>query len=93
MDFSLFGQSFTRKTGIVNLMEDFGDAYHSDKPVYMLGGGNPAQIPTMHEIFRQQMSRILENGDQFDRMDKAQRERIRELHESIHHHPDSEPLR
>ena len=68
MHFSSFGLNFTRKTGIVDLMEDFGCAYRSTEPVYMLGGGNPAQIPYMQQCFRQQMQELLDNGDQFERM-------------------------
>ncbi len=68
MKFSTFGQSFTRKTGIVDLMEDFGCAYQSDQPTYMLGGGNPAQIPSMQQHFREQMIKLLANGDEFERM-------------------------
>jgi len=68
MNFSSFGQSFTRKTGIVDLMEDFGCAYNSTSPTYMLGGGNPAQIPQMQQCFREQMNALLNDTDQFDRM-------------------------
>ncbi len=68
MQFSNFGKSFTRKTGIVDLMEDFGCAYQSDQPTYMLGGGNPAQIPQMQQHFRDEMIKLLGNGDEFERM-------------------------
>ena len=68
MQFSSFGQSFTRKTGIVDLMEDFGCAYNSKTPTYMLGGGNPAQIPEMQKCFRNQMINLLKDEDQFERM-------------------------
>ena len=68
MQFSSFGQTYTRKTGIVDLMEDFGCAYQSTEPVYMLGGGNPAQIPQMQSQFRHQMLSLLEQGDRFERM-------------------------
>lgn len=68
MQFSSFGEFFTRKTGIVDLMEDFGCAYQSTQPVYMLGGGNPAQIPKMQQCFREQMSAVLSDDDCFERM-------------------------
>ncbi len=68
MQFSSFGKFFNRKTGIVDLMEDFGCAYQSEKPVYMLGGGNPAHIPQMQQCFRKQMREILDDGKAFDRM-------------------------
>lgn len=68
MQFSSFGKFFTRKTGIVDLMEDFGYAYQSEHPVYMLGGGNPAQIPQMQQCFREQMTNLLNEDNAFERM-------------------------
>ena len=68
MQFSSFGKSFTCKTGIVDLMEDFGCAYSSNQPVYMLGGGNPAQIPQMQHCFRGQMTDILNENNSFETM-------------------------
>lgn len=51
MKFSKFGQKFTQTTGISQLMDDLGDALKSDKPVNMLGGGNPAKIDAVNELF------------------------------------------
>ena len=51
MKFSKFGQKFTQPTGISQLMDDLGDALKSDKPVNMLGGGNPAKIEAVNELF------------------------------------------
>ncbi|AMN68627.1 valine--pyruvate transaminase [Psychrobacter sp. P11G5] len=53
MKFSKFGQKFTQPTGISQLMDDLGDALKSDKPVNMLGGGNPARIDAVNEVFLQ----------------------------------------
>ncbi len=53
MQFSAFGQKFTRKTGILQLMDDLGKALNSDKPVNMLGGGNPARIPEVNAVYRE----------------------------------------
>ena len=53
MKFSKFGQKFTQTTGISQLMDDLGDALKSDKPVNMLGGGNPAKIDAVNELFLQ----------------------------------------
>ncbi|AMN50726.1 valine--pyruvate transaminase [Psychrobacter sp. P2G3] len=53
MKFSKFGQKFTQPTGISQLMDDLGDALKSDKPVNMLGGGNPAKIDAVNEVFLQ----------------------------------------
>lgn len=51
MKFSKFGQKFTQTTGISQLMDDLGDALKSDKPVNMLGGGNPARIDAVNDVF------------------------------------------
>ena len=51
MKFSKFGQQFTETTGISQLMDDLGDALKSPEPVNMLGGGNPARIDAVNEIF------------------------------------------
>ncbi|MEN2751665.1 valine--pyruvate transaminase [Psychrobacter sp. FBL11] len=51
MKFSKFGQKFTQPTGISQLMDDLGDALKSDQPVNMLGGGNPAKIDPVNELF------------------------------------------
>ncbi|MDN3399627.1 valine--pyruvate transaminase [Psychrobacter sp. APC 3426] len=53
MKFSKFGQKFTQPTGISQLMDDLGDALKSDQPVNMLGGGNPARIDAVNEMFLQ----------------------------------------
>ncbi len=51
MKFSSFGQKFTKPTGISQLMDDLGDALKSDKPINMLGGGNPARIDAVNDAF------------------------------------------
>ncbi len=51
MQFSKFGQKFTQNSGILQLMDDLGDALKSDKPVNMLGGGNPARIDSVNQAF------------------------------------------
>lgn len=53
MKFSKFGQKFTQPTGISQLMDDLGDALKSDQPMNMLGGGNPARIDAVNEVFLQ----------------------------------------
>ncbi len=66
MRFSTFGQKFTAQTGIMQLMADLGDALSSDRPVIMLGGGNPAKIPQVQQVLRQRMYDILLDEDRFD---------------------------
>lgn len=60
MQFSAFGEKFTQHSGILQLMDDLGDALKSDKPVNMLGGGNPARIPEIDRAFADIFSKLAE---------------------------------
>ena len=63
MKFSKFGQKFTQPTGISQLMDDLGDALKSDQPVNMLGGGNPAKIDAVNELFLQTYRELGNDND------------------------------
>lgn len=52
MKFSQFGNKFTQKSGILQLMDDLGNALKSDQPINMLGGGNPAVIDEVNQAFQ-----------------------------------------
>ncbi|MBU5617169.1 valine--pyruvate transaminase [Psychrobacter sp. TAE2020] len=62
MKFSKFGQKFTQPTGISQLMDDLGDALKSDQPINMLGGGNPARIKAVDELFLQTYQTLGNDG-------------------------------
>ena len=64
MEFSSFGKSFSSDAGIVQLMDDLGNALSVDERMLMLGGGNPGQIPEVQARFRKRMH----NGDEFERL-------------------------
>ncbi len=68
MQFSSFGKHFSSEAGIVQLMDDLGNALAVNKSMLMLGGGNPGQIPAVQARFRQRMREILDDGDQFERL-------------------------
>ncbi|MBI4078753.1 MAG: valine--pyruvate transaminase [Candidatus Levybacteria bacterium] len=68
MELSQFGEKLTSKTGILQLMDDLGKAMSGKEKMYMLGGGNPAHITQMEELFRKRMQEILDNKDEFERM-------------------------
>ncbi|MDP2325301.1 MAG: valine--pyruvate transaminase [Gammaproteobacteria bacterium] len=68
MKFSTFGRRFTRQTGAVELMNDLGAAMAADTPPMMLGGGNPAHIPEMLAVFREQFRAVLDNDRDFRRL-------------------------
>ncbi|NDJ55807.1 valine--pyruvate transaminase [Enterobacteriaceae bacterium 4M9] len=61
MTFSLFGDKFTRHSGITRLMEDLNDGLRTPGAI-MLGGGNPAKIPAMEDYFQGLLAEMLANG-------------------------------
>lgn len=67
MDLSAFGRRYARHTGALELMEDLGAAM-ARGGVRMLGGGNPARIPELEAVYREEMARVLEEPTRFRRM-------------------------
>ncbi|WP_192456302.1 valine--pyruvate transaminase [Musicola keenii] len=61
MNFSRFGNKFTRHSGITQLMADLNDGLRTPGAI-MLGGGNPAHIPEMDAYFQQLCSNLLAEG-------------------------------
>lgn len=68
MQVSKFGQHFTRNTGARELMDDLGAALAGDDPVMMLGGGNPAHIPAVEDVFRARLREVISDERAFQRM-------------------------
>ncbi|MFA6508533.1 MAG: valine--pyruvate transaminase [Treponemataceae bacterium] len=78
MTLSSFGDKFTRKTGILELMEDLAeaadftasksDAEKRAAPLCMLGGGNPARIPAVEAVWRERMGALLSDEEGFGRL-------------------------
>ncbi len=68
MKFSNFGQKFTHRSGILQLMDDLGQAMSGNSDMLMLGGGNPGHIPEVQAVFRQRMEQILEQPDTFEKL-------------------------
>jgi len=66
--FSDVGQKLTARSGILSLMDDLGRAMTIEPDMLMLGGGNPAAVPAMQEIWRERMQALLDEGPSFDRM-------------------------
>ena len=52
MHLSKFGEKFTKDAGILELMDDLGNALSVNKDILMLGGGNPGRIPEVQKIFK-----------------------------------------
>lgn len=68
MIFSNFGQRFTHRSGILQLMDDLGKAMSGNSDMLMLGGGNPGHIPEVQTYFRQRMEQILNEKDSFEKL-------------------------
>lgn len=68
--FSTIGKQLSGGSGIEQLMDDLGHALREGGPkMRMLGGGNPAAIPEMTAVWREEMLRLItETPDRFDRM-------------------------
>lgn len=69
MKFSAFGHKFARECGILQLMDDLGNALaRGGDDVIMLGGGNPSRIPEVEACLRERMESGLREGDAFERL-------------------------
>ena len=66
--FSVIGQKLTTQSGILELMDDLGRAMTVEPDMLMLGGGNPAAVPAIQELWRTRMETLLTEGATFDRM-------------------------
>lgn len=64
---SKFGERFRGRIGIGELMDDLGRALDGDRPMLMLGGGNPSHIPAVQALFRRRMEAILARPGEFER--------------------------
>lgn len=68
MKFSLLAERFQRPLGMLDLMEDLGNALADGGDVAMLGGGNPSHIPAVEQRYAERMRALLEDPDDFGRL-------------------------
>ena len=68
MKFSKFGEKLSRKSSILQLMDDLVSGVNPEQNIIMLGGGNPGHIPPIQALFRQRMNAIMEDGDRFEQL-------------------------
>jgi len=61
MNFSKFASRFDSQSGIVQLMDDLGNAMSGNSDALMLGGGNPSHIPGVQQYFRDSLHRLIDN--------------------------------
>lgn len=66
--FSELGCRFSGRTGILELMEDLGHAMTTRPEILMLGGGNPAHVPELQDLWRRLMAQLLAETKTFDRL-------------------------
>ena len=68
--YSTVGDKLSGHSGIVELMDDLGHALAEAgaAPMHMMGGGNPAHIPAMQDVWRRRLAEIVADPAQCDRM-------------------------
>ncbi|HET7202602.1 MAG TPA: valine--pyruvate transaminase [Steroidobacteraceae bacterium] len=64
-----FGERMTRQTGALELMDDLGSALARDDAanLHMLGGGNPARIEAVEQVYRRRLHEIAGDAGEFGR--------------------------
>ena len=68
MKLSAFGNKFGASSGIQILMDDIGDALASGRDMIMMGGGNPAAIPAVEDLFQARMAQLAQDPQQLGQM-------------------------
>lgn len=68
MKISRFASRFDMNSGIVQLMDDLGNALSENKEMLMMGGGNPSHIPEVQQFFHEKMQRVLDRPAEFAHM-------------------------
>ncbi|WP_413691868.1 valine--pyruvate transaminase [Psychromonas sp. KJ10-2] len=66
MPYSTFGNKFTQHSGINELMDDLNKGVKGGDDILMLGGGNPATIPSIHQRLTNLMQELLDQGKLMD---------------------------
>ena len=64
MKLSAFGKKLTSGSGIVDLMEDLGSALNENPNMIFMGGGNPARIPEMEAVIKNQYQKLCDDAEQ-----------------------------
>ena len=67
MKFSKFASRFDSESGIVQLMDDLGNAMTGNNDLLMLGGGNPSHISYVQECFRKSLLQLIKDPLLFSR--------------------------
>ncbi len=67
MLYSRYGERFARPSGILELMDDLGEALAVGKDLCMLGGGNPATVPALAAAFHELGQRLVSDPSAWQR--------------------------
>jgi len=59
MKLSVFGEKFTRNSGIVELMDDLGSALIRNPDMIMMGGGNPGRLREAEALFQSGLEAVM----------------------------------
>ena len=66
MVFTDFGNKLSQHSGILQLMDDIAKPLPAGVTPHPLGGGNPARVPEVERAYREELERILADGDRFE---------------------------
>ncbi len=66
MKFSAFGERFGDQLGVLQLMDDFAALANSNERTLMLGGGNPACLDEVMEVYQQQLQELSNDKARFN---------------------------
>ncbi|WP_413700815.1 valine--pyruvate transaminase [Psychromonas sp. KJ10-10] len=66
MPYSVFGNKFTKHSGITELMDDLNAGVKGGDDILMLGGGNPASIPEIQQRLNKLIQELLDQGKLID---------------------------
>lgn len=68
MKLSKFGEKFSSNSGIYEVMEDLGQALARGGDIVMMGGGNPAHIPSIEKVWRKRMQELLDEPGSMEKL-------------------------
>ena len=68
MEFSAFGQRLAARSGIVELMDDLGEALSINPDILFLGGGNPAHIPALEQWAQKAITELVQEPQSLRRL-------------------------
>ncbi len=71
MKLSAFGTKLTGESGILQLMDDLGRPFPDGVKPHRLGGGNPARVPQVEQVYRREMERLMGFHDAFEQVISA----------------------